>query len=133
MLQQRAEEKKAEPGTENHEKKVSNLRRCCLSALCRSVSVVLKCLRLSTSQETLVPCDCLIVSGSAIVNEATLTGSGRSGSSCCCLQSLPVMSGESVPQMKDAMGAGTDSDLIVDCFGKHRRGPRLRWWSVLLS
>ena len=39
------------------------------------------------------------------------------------LPPVSVMSGESVPQMKDAMGAGTDSELIVDCFGKHRRGP----------
>ena len=27
-----------------------------------------------------------------------------------------------MPQMKDAMGAGTDSNLVVDCFGKHRPG-----------
>ena len=33
-----------------------------------------------------------------------------------------MLRGESVPQMKDAMAAGTDSTLIVDCFGKHRPG-----------
>ncbi|CAJ1358711.1 unnamed protein product [Effrenium voratum] len=52
-------------------------------------------------KDTLVPCDCLIVRGSAIVNEATLTG-------------------ESVPQMKDAMSSAADPEMLVDCFGTHR-------------
>mmetsp|Transcript_40899 Transcript_40899/g.96048 ORF Transcript_40899/g.96048 Transcript_40899/m.96048 type:complete len:1481 (+) Transcript_40899:98-4540(+) len=47
-----------------------------------------------------VPCDALILRGSAIVNEATLTG-------------------ESVPQMKDAVSQEED-DTRLDVFGKHR-------------
>jgi len=48
-----------------------------------------------------IPCDCLVLRGSAIVNEASLTG-------------------ESVPQMKDAMGTMADDTIQVDVFGKHR-------------
>lgn len=48
-----------------------------------------------------VPCDCILLRGSAIVNEATLTG-------------------ESVPQMKDALSMNADEDAHVDIFGKHR-------------
>ena len=42
---------------------------------------------------TVVPCDCLIVSGSAVVNEASLTG-------------------ESIPQMKDAIDSSDDGRVL---------------------
>ena len=32
-----------------------------------------------------------------------------------------VSIGESVPQMKDAMAHGSDPEILVDCFGTHRR------------
>ena len=52
---------------------------------------------------TSVPCDCLIVQGSAVVNEASLTG-------------------ESVPQMKDAIKCTDylDSNTALDIVGSHR-------------
>lgn len=53
-----------------------------------------------THQETIIPCDLLILSGSAIVNEATLTG-------------------ESIPQMKDAL-AEKDTDRNLDVDGADR-------------
>merc|ERR1719197_706061 len=53
------------------------------------------------NQNLMVPCDCLVLKGSAIVNEATLTG-------------------ESVPQMKDALSATTSEKEKVDAFNKHR-------------
>lgn len=34
-----------------------------------------------------------------------------------------VSIGESVPQMKDAMAHGSDPEILVDCFGTHRRSP----------
>jgi cation-transporting ATPase 13A1 len=49
---------------------------------------------------TVVPCDCLLVGGSAVVNEASLTG-------------------ESVPQMKDAVD-DSDDDRILDIAGRDK-------------
>ena len=36
--------------------------------------------------------------------------------------------GESVPQMKDAMAHGSDPEILVDCFGTHRRSSPLKWF-----
>lgn len=52
-------------------------------------------------QDTIVPCDVLILSGTAIVNEATLTG-------------------ESIPQMKDALVEKESGDRPLDVDGKDR-------------
>ena len=49
---------------------------------------------------TVVPCDCLVVAGSAVVNEASLTG-------------------ESVPQMKDSVD-DSDDDRILDISGRDK-------------
>lgn len=48
-----------------------------------------------------IPADCFILRGSAVVNEASLTG-------------------ESVPQMKDAVEPSTDGTERLDMHGKHR-------------
>lgn len=55
--------------------------------------------RIRLIESSVVPCDCLIVSGSAVVNEASLTG-------------------ESVPQMKDAVD--TDRTDVLDMQGRDR-------------
>ena len=64
------------------------------------VSVV----RLPGGVDTPIPCDCLILRGSAVVNEASLTG-------------------ESVPQMKDGLSAETvasDPNAPLDIDGEHK-------------
>ena len=48
-----------------------------------------------------VPCDCVLVCGSAVVNEATLTG-------------------ESIPQMKDALGKGKSGTARLNMNAEHR-------------
>ena len=54
-----------------------------------------------TAANDVIPCDCLLLHGSAVVNEATLTG-------------------ESVPQMKDAITAASNADLPLDMNGRDR-------------
>lgn len=43
-----------------------------------------------------------------------------------------VSIGESVPQMKDAMAHGSDPEILVDCFGTHRRSPTVEASPVLI-
>lgn len=51
----------------------------------------------------MIPCDCLILQGNAVVNEASLTG-------------------ESVPQLKDEIDTSDDDDIsrILDMTGRDR-------------
>eukprot|EP01052_Picozoa_sp_SAG31_P001199 SAG31_NODE_40_length_31360_cov_6.751575_7_plen_1122_part_00 len=58
---------------------------------------------ISTASSDIVPCDCVLLNGSAVVNEATLTG-------------------ESVPQMKDALKCDTKEDEArpLDIDGRDR-------------
>ena len=51
--------------------------------------------------ETTIPCDCLILQGSAVVNEASLTG-------------------ESVPQMKEAISYDDKEDAMLDIEDVHK-------------
>ena len=62
--------------------------------------------RLPGGVDTPIPCDCLLLRGSAVVNEASLTG-------------------ESVPQMKDCLSAETvasDPGAPLDIEGEHKVG-----------
>jgi cation-transporting ATPase 13A1 len=56
--------------------------------------------KMAAQANNVVPCDCVIVRGSAVVNEATLTG-------------------ESIPQMKDALGKGSN-DSRLNMNAEHR-------------
>jgi cation-transporting ATPase 13A1 len=56
----------------------------------------------NNAAEDIIPCDCLLLRGSAVINEASLTG-------------------ESVPQMKEAVGASDACNCeALDMQGKHR-------------
>eukprot|EP00054_Salpingoeca_dolichothecata_P000146 m.16120 g.16120 ORF g.16120 m.16120 type:complete len:1361 (+) comp10277_c0_seq1:123-4205(+) len=54
-----------------------------------------------SASDDVIPCDCLLLQGSIIVNEATLTG-------------------ESVPQMKEALPKSDDLKLPLDVQGTHK-------------
>ena len=95
---------------------------------------------LSTTRDEVVPCDCLLLQGAAVVNEASLTGQTpsdhghaeylTSSSSIIIMVSL-IGAGESVPQMKEALsvqgrsgsadeGAAAAESGRLDMQGLHR-------------
>jgi hypothetical protein len=72
---------------------------------------------MSTTNDEIVHCDCLLLKGSAVVNEASLTGALHTYIYIWLSLNLTLWncSGESVPQMKEALsyrsassGTGTD-------------------------